>query len=292
MPFIPENNNFESVELLYAPPGAIEPPNTDTDTTGSSNHASVFNRRLQSLVNRTAWLRNFFTTGRLKQILDIPATTNKLLGFDSGGNIAAVDFPMAVGTVRLSAIQATSNPFQDSEGFWWFVPDGTALSPSIARYERLYKAVWASIPTGLITGGKGATADDDWNAGKNINYPDCRDDYMHMRSATRPINQVFGSRSVTLTPENYRHRHNLSLQGFTANSISTQQGTGSTVYNAIPFASQAAGTSRQQVAGNRVNADDAVGAIWENTPNAATPVTINPPGISFEILIYLGFRYG
>jgi hypothetical protein len=144
--------------------------------------------------------------------------------------------------------------------------------------------------TGQITGGKGTSADSDWNEGKNILYPDFRDDYLHMRSTIRPINQLFGSRQVSLIPENYRHRHNISLQGFTANSISTQQSDGTTVYNAVPFGVQPAGTSRQNVPGNRVNASDTLGAIWENTVNTTAPVNINPPGISLEVQIYLGFR--
>jgi hypothetical protein len=197
-----------------------------------------------------------------------------------------------LGTVRFSVITANSNPFQDDLGFWWFIPNGDSLIPSQEKYEKLYKAVWGSMDTSQIVGGKGTSANSDWNAGKNINYPDCRDDYLSIRSATRQINRVYGSREVTLVPENYRHRHNMSLQGFTANSISNQQGTtGATVYNAVPFGIQPAGTVRQNVAGNRVIADDGLGAIWENTQNVAAPVNINPPGISLEMMIYLGYRY-
>jgi hypothetical protein len=288
--FFPENEVFENVESLYAPPGATD-PGLDSDTTGSSNHANVFNNRLQKLVSRTAWLKKFFTSGRLSELLSFTNTENKLLGFDSGGELALLDFPLSLGTVRFSVIAASSNPFQDDLGFWWFVPNGDALNPSQEKYEKLYKAVWASMDTTQIVGGKGTSADSDWNAGKNINYPDCRDDYLSMHSATRLINSVYGSREVTLIPENYRHGHNMSLQGFTANSISNQQSAGATIYNAVPFAIQPAGNVRQNVAGNRVAANDGLGAIWENTPNAAAPININPPGISLEMMIYLGYRY-
>lgn len=288
--FSDDDTKFEAIEKFYAPPG-INDPNIDDEITGSSNHANVFNKRLQTLADRTAFLRKFFTQGLLFQLLNLSNSSNKILGFDSGGSLTTYDFSISLGTVRFSVLPATANPFQDELGFWWFIPNGTALSPAQPRYERLYKAVWASMDTSQIVGGKGASADADWTAGKNINYPDCRDDYVHVAStnSTRLLNRVFGSRQINLVPENYRHRHNLSLQGFTAGSISVQQGsTSNTVFNAIPFGIQPAGTSRQNVAGNRVNADDSGGAVWENTANAATPVDINPPGISLTMLIYLG----
>lgn len=297
MPAIPENNNWESVELVYAPPGAIEPNNTDTEAVGSSNHANVFNRRLQSVVNRTAWLRNLLTVGRIKQLLDLSNTANKLLSFDSGGNLIATDFSMSVGTVRLSVLQAANNPFQDTEGFWWFVPDGSALTPSVARYERLYKAVWSSMQPSQITGGKGLSADSDWNAGKNILYPDCRDYYVQMRSVTRPINQLFGSRQISLSPENYKHSHNLSVRGVAPvviNSQNTFNFLASAGYGLIHYSEAGAAPGQPpnptNIKGNRSATGDSLGAIWENTNNNAVPVDYSPPGISLEVLIYLGFR--
>ena len=90
--FFPENEIFDTVELLYAPPGATD-PGLDSDIFGSSNHATVFNNRLQKLVSRTAWLKKFFTSGRLSELLGFQNTENKLLGFDSGGELALLDFP-------------------------------------------------------------------------------------------------------------------------------------------------------------------------------------------------------
>jgi hypothetical protein len=289
--FFTETENWESVEKIYPPPGILEPTGTDLDTTGSTTHGNVFNRRLQSFVNRTAWLRKQLTSGRLAQILAFPVTTNKLIAFDSVGNIVTSDPPLALGTVQYSVIEAASNPYQDEVGFWWFVPNGSTLVTTEPKYEKLYKAVWASMTTGQIAGGKGTTADSDWNAGKAISYPDCRDRSPSHRSSTRVTNQPFGSRSITLNPENFRHTHNMSLAGFTASSISTQNSDSSIIFSAVPQGVIAPTASRQNIKGNRTAASDNLGAIWENTATASTPATYEPPVISLEMRIYLGFRY-
>lgn len=300
-----ETPNWESVELLYAPPGEDEPIDTDDVTTGSTNHANVFNRRLQSLVNRTRFVYNLLTSGRLNELINLASVNNKYVGFDGSGNMIASEISIPavpdyymVGQLILIPYTVTGTPYVDSRGYNWFIPTGNTLDPVITAYEPFYKAVWADIPPLLFSGGKGASADDDWIAGKIINYPDLRDKYIHAFSATRPLNTDFGSRSVTLNPENYRHKHNLSVRGVVPAVINGQNafnystaggGYGLIAYseggNDYPF-----NPSPTNIVGDRITEGDLLGAIWENTATAAAPVTINPPGFSVTPLIYTGTK--
>lgn len=300
--FFTEDNNFNPVEMLYAPPGTSEPADTDNETAGSSTHASVFNRRLKSLVDRTKYLYNLLNTGRIQQLLAIVNPANKILGFDANGNLIASNVEVyEVGFIRWCAVIADSNPFKDSQGFFWYVPDGTPLSPANPVYERLYKAVWGYMTTAQISGGKGASADADWASGKNMLFPDCRERGIAMRSTGRLINQFFGSNQVSLAPENYRHNHNFSVRGVRDTNLNFDAAggfglltfgtprTGAT--GATPTNSNFGTPNPTNIAGNRTAVNDGAGAIWENTATAAAPVNLpSPPGISFDLRIYTGVR--
>lgn len=295
--YFQEDNTWESVELFYSPPGVAEPP--DTQETGSSNHADVFNRRIRVLVNRTKWLRNFFDTGRLKQFLALDNVSNRLLGFDSQGSPVSV-YPdlYSTGDVKVSAIPIVGNPFRDEKGFNWYVPDGTYLSNANPIYEKLFKTLWSILNT-VET--KGTTADNDWNAGKRLIYPDVRGRNIASLSNTNPLNSVYGSNQVALTPEHYRHTHNFSLRGVRDTNLNFDATGG---FGLVTFGTPKTGATGQtatnstfgtpnptNVAGNRSAVNDGLGALWDNTLNAPQPVTLpSPPSVALQLLIYTGVR--
>ncbi len=301
-----EQNQWDNVELLYAPPGDTEPQDTDTPNIGSTNHASVFNRRLQSLVNRSRYLYNLVKAGIVNQLLELPKTPNEYLKFDNEGNLIsqALEIPSGadaymVGQLIMVSFEVVGNPYVDDRGYNWFVPDGNTLTPTVAAYEPLYKKIWVSIPPSMFIGGiKGSTAQEDWDNEVVISYPDLRDKYLHCLSLNRPINQQFGDRNATIPQEAFKHSHNLSVRGVLPAVINGQNafnystaggGYGMIAYsesgNDYPF-----NPSPTNIKGDRSVEGDQLGAIWENTDADSTGLELNLPGVSFQPLIYTGTR--
>jgi hypothetical protein len=285
--FLPENEIWGSVEQLYAPINSVEPPESPIE--GSTNHANVFNRRFQTIVNRTAWLKAQISKGVLSQLITLASTArDKFLFFDSNGNLQAVDrnSAYAVGDIKWTSLNVSSSTFTDEYGYIWFFPNGTNLSNSNIAFERLYKALWETNRYSII-GGRGSSAVNDWNAGKSLVFPDVRGRILSCVDVTRTLATTYGQSTLNLVPANYPHRHNVSMVGFTASGISM---TTSTNYCAFPMFDAFPQPTFRNVAGNRISANDGQGSILENFNGSQQPINVEQPSIAMNMLIFTGYK--
>lgn len=294
--FFDDTESWDSVENLYAPATAPSEP-VENETVGSSNHANVFNRRLEAIVNRTNWLKKYITSGILSQLIGLTGSVNKRLIFDVNGNLVAADDPVitipenssfSVGDTKQTILDIGSvNPYIDASGYYWYIPNGDTIGNSKVWSEKLYKALWSS-PRYTVTGGKGSTSEADWAAGKTLVIPDFRGRASTMVSASRLLASQFGLQEVTLSPTHYRHRHNMSVAGF------RDVGGGGIVFdNSGSFGAVALFSvppSQINVAGNRSAASDSLGAVWENTASASTPLNLEQPSVALNYIIFTGYK--
>lgn len=170
--FLDDHESWDSVEKLYPPMGVPEPP--ESENTGSSTHANVFNRRLQALVNRTAWLKAQLSKGVLSQFISVATlASDKILYFTKSGRLVTADYPpsYSIGDVKVSLLKIETNPYIDDYGYVWYKVDGTPINNSTPAYAKLFKNLWLN-PSVTLTEGKGENADSDWNLGKNLVIPE------------------------------------------------------------------------------------------------------------------------
>lgn len=154
--------------------------------------------------------------------------------------------------------------YTDPDGWLWYQPNGTGLSNANAKYLNLFTALWGTTVF-TISGGKGASAAADWAASKTLIIPDMRGRALASTgtatagATNRTLGSVWGSETITLAIANMPlHRHNLNLIGVTATGLAGSSGSG---HGMLAYGANTITINQGNVAGNRVSANDALGAI-------------------------------
>lgn len=226
----------------------------------------------------------------LDAIAALTLSASKVLGTDSTGAIALASASPSrlAGEVRQVAFSVTSNPWVDPDGYYWYVPDGTAISNSNSRYLNLYTALW-STTTYVVSGGRGASAAADWAAGKLLTIPDMRGRSLVAAGSgsgltNRNVAATWGAESVTLSTGNMPlHNHALAVNTINATGIAGGQTTG---YGVISLGALV--PNQQNVQGNRAAANDGLGAIRDN--GSGTAFSISNPSVALTTLIWMNTK--
>lgn len=174
------------------------------------------------------------------------------------------------------------------DGWQWYLPDGTGLNSSNVAYFNLFSVLWGTAAY-TIAGGKGASAQADWDAGKTLIIPDMRGRIISSSgtatggSTARSIGGVWGNEQASLAIANMpSHRHNVSVSNITASGIAGLSSSGlGIINNGNPTAT----STILNVAGNRVANNDGLGAIADT--GSGSPFNISQPSKGYFELWFM-----
>jgi len=235
----------------------------------------------------------------LDAIAALTLSTNQYLGTNNASQIT--QYPLQrrqVGETillpydpSLSGWSVSSPIYTDPDGWLWYLPNGTPLSNANSKYLNLFTALWGTAAY-TISGGKGANALADWNAGKQLLISDLRGRTIATQgtatggSTTRIIGNTWGAEQATLAIANLpSHRHNITIAGFTATALAASGATG---LGGITYGSNSIAINQANIPGNRAAANDGLGAIADT--GSGTPFNLSDPAKAYFELWFMNTK--
>jgi len=262
-------------ETSTFPAGVYQLETTDPVLAGADG---IANLQAQQLANRTRFLND-----------QISALTTQ---------IAALQRRLIGSVQYLSYDVGATDLWTDPDGWLWFVPRGASIGSSTStallannKLQQLYNVLWTT-PAYTVTGGKGASANADWTAGRPLLIPDMRGRTVVMSgmatggTASRAVGSVFGAETLTLSTANLPvHSHRLSMSGFTATGLVSSGATG---VAAVTYGAQTIALNQPNAVGNRSASNDNLGAIGDTGSGTAIPLA--EPAKAYSEIWFTGSR--
>lgn len=158
---------WSDVEVIYNPPAASKEPKSDSETTGSSNHSEVFNRRFLSILNRVEFVKKVIYSTVIGDLLRLKNEKQTLIGFDIDGILVTVIPAVSydIGDCKHLAYNIYTTYHVDGSGYVWH--HATAENPinnSMPQYRDIYFLLWS----GYQADDKTESCNDSWNLGYSI----------------------------------------------------------------------------------------------------------------------------
>lgn len=235
----------------------------------------------------------------LDEISALTLSASQVIGTD--GSSAIAQYPLqrrAAGEVillpydpALSGWTVSAPVYVDPDGWKWYQPNGTGLSNANADFYQLFLALWGTAAY-TIAGGKGVSAQADWNASKTLIVPDLRGRALTGAGTptggvtARAVGAAWGTETATLAIANLpSHNHRINVSNITASSIAGLSGSGLGIIN---NGNPSATSTILNVAGNRVANGDGLGAIADTGSN--TPFAIASPSMGVFQLWFMNVK--